>query len=158
MPSAYSRRTVLSLCAAGFGLGTGCLGNSTEGSNFAETTAMATDDDTTTGTHPTPNETALPASVVSDDEAKERALAAEKEYLAGQLRSAPCLDDWGTYPTTASKEATVTERTTDGVRAEVVHPYSYSTDRTEADGASSAEYLVTDHETTRVDGDVVTPC
>ena len=159
MPSAYTRRTLLSLCATGFGLGTaGCLGGSAPIETTTGTVDTAGANGTATSTHPTPDETTIPASVVPDAEAKERALAAEKEYLVGQLEDAPCLDGWGTYPTTASKRATVTDRTPEGVRVEVVHPYSYSTDSTEADGASRGEYLVTADEARRVDGDTVAPC
>jgi hypothetical protein len=163
MPSAYTRRTLLSLCATGFGLGTaGCLGGSSDDSAPAETTTgtveTASANGTATSTHPTPDETTIPASVVPDAGAKERALAAEKEYLVGQFEDAPCLDDWGTYPTTASKRATVTGRTPEDVRVEVVHPYSYSTDRSDVDGASRADYLVTADEARRTDGDTVSPC
>ena len=98
------------------------------------------------------------SSTVSDAEAKKRALAAEKEYLADRLRNASCLQNWGTTPTTSNERATVTGRTADGVRVEVHHPYSYSTDATEADFASSARYVVTADAVRRVDGDSVSPC
>ena len=155
MSSTYSRRTVLSYCTAVFGLGTaGCLGD-LSGDADATTTRNATTGPTQSTTL---DRTTVPAAAISDDDAKERALVAEKEYLVGQLKDAPCLDNWGTYPTTASKRATVADRTPEGVRVKVVHPYSYSTDRSEVDGASRADYLVTTDEERRADGDTVSPC
>jgi hypothetical protein len=125
----------------------------------ATTTRNATENATTGPTESTTlDRTTVPDAAISDDDAKERALAAEKEYLTEQLQSAPCLNNWGTYPTTARKRATVAGRTSEGVRIEVFHPYSYSTDRVEADGASRADYLVTADEAQRIDGDAVSPC
>lgn len=95
---------------------------------------------------------------VSDEAAKERALSAEKTYLTRQLQDAPCPENWGTRPTTASRRATVVNRTTEGVYVEVTHPYSYSTGSEEADGATEATYLVTDDGIERERGDHVYPC
>lgn len=157
MPSSRTRRSVLALLGSGFGLGTaGCFGDSRTDPAAAESTHSKTADDATTET--TATRTTVPPAVVSDADAKERALAAEEAYLTERLRSASCLSNWGTYPTTASKRATVADRTADGVRVEVVHPYSYSTDRTEADGASRAVYAVTADDAERVSGDAVSPC
>ena len=113
----------------------------------------------------TENQTIAPSDL-SDSAAKERALAAEEEYLEGQLSGATCLDDWGTTPTVVSKEATVTDRTEDGVRVDVRHPYWYTRTMSDqgtsiqehADGGSRATYLVTREDADRVDGDIVTPC
>ncbi|WP_435179390.1 hypothetical protein [Halorussus sp. AFM4] len=161
MPSTYSRRTVLACCATGLGVGAaGCLGSlpadPTDDSGPATATEVASG-----GTGPnatTADPTPIPAGVVSDAEAKKRALAAEERYLKDRLREASCLQNWGTTPTTSSERATVTDRTADGVRVEVHHPYSYSTDRTEADLASTARYVVTADAVRRVDGDEVSPC
>ncbi|WP_227356786.1 hypothetical protein [Haladaptatus salinisoli] len=56
------------------------------------------------------------------------------------------------------ERATVTERTAEGVSVEVTHPYSYSTEKTAADGGSNALYVVTPERSRRVRGDSVTPC
>lgn len=118
-----------------------------------------------TSTDSTENETISPTEL-SDSVAKERALAAEEEYLEGQLAGATCLDDWGTTATVVSKEATVTDRTEDGVRVDVLHPYWYTRTTSDqgtsiqehADGGSRATYLVTTEDENRMDGDVVAPC
>lgn len=178
MPSLRSRRDVLRACGAAFGIGTaGCLGGSPLGDDAGETTETSATDrsstaqsdatrstatlsaSTSTSTQSTTaGPTTIPASTVSDDEAKERALAAEKAYLRTQLKDASCLENWGTAPTTASKRATVAGRTADGVRVELQHPYSYSTGDTHADGASRATYLVTAEDEQRVEGDSISPC
>jgi hypothetical protein len=130
MSSTHTRRGLLRFFGAALGLGTaGCLDRRTS---------------------------ATPS--VSDEEAKERALAAEEAFLAGRLRNASCLTNWGTYPTTMSESATVVNRTADGVFVEVVHPYSYSTENVSADGGSNALYVVTADGTRRVRGDDVAPC
>lgn len=96
---------------------------------------------------------------VSNVTATERALAAERSYLRERLQNASCLADWGTTPTTVSKRATVTDRTSSGVYVEVTHPYWYSTDRTDADGGTNAMYLVTEESTRRERGETVSiPC
>ncbi|WP_152529726.1 hypothetical protein [Candidatus Halobonum tyrrellensis] len=99
------------------------------------------------------------ASSVSDDEATERALAAEEVYIRTQLKEASCTESWGLESYTGVEtEATVSERTADGVRVSVTHPYWYSTATTEADGASRATYLVTAESIQRVDGDSIISC
>jgi hypothetical protein len=189
MPSIDSRREVLCLCGTALGLGTaGCLGESSSGiggddspngtgsddspnGNGSAETTTSTDattrtqsatasTDTTVRTKSTTSErTTIPASELSDSEARERALAAEEQFLTERLRNAPCLTDWGTSPTTASKRARVTERTAEGVSVDVTHPYWYSTERTEADVASNAVYLVTADSVRRVRGERVSvPC
>lgn len=118
-----------------------------------------------TSTDSTENET-ISSTEFSDSAAKERALAAEAEYLEEQLAGATCLDDWGTTATVVSKEATVTERTEDGVRVDVLHPYWYTKTVSEqgtsiqehADGGSRATYRVTTEDAERMDGDDVAPC
>lgn len=161
MPSSRSRRDVLRVCGAAFALGTaGCLGGASDG-NTAETTGSTTttrSSTQSTTTQSTTEQTTIPPSKISDEEAKERALAAEKVYVEKYLKKASCLENWGTRPTTASKEATVTGRTAEGVRVEVSHPYSYSTGDTEADLASKGAYLVTIDGTARISGDSVSPC
>lgn len=152
MPSAFSRRDVVELFAVALSLGTaGCLAdsqNSDESKSTAQTTVSPSD--------------------VSDDKAKILALDAEEVYLSKHFANATCLEDWGTYPTTASKEASVTNRTAEGVYMDVVHPFSYRTKpkevgegkkvQTEADGASEASYLITDNSSIRLQGDAIAPC
>ncbi|QLG29685.1 hypothetical protein HUG10_18940 (plasmid) [Halorarum halophilum] len=96
---------------------------------------------------------------VGDAEARERALAAEGDHIAEQLENATCVEGWG--PTSyagVEREATVTNRTADGVYVEVTHPYWYSTGRDEADVGSNARYLVTADAVRRVGGTDVSPC
>ncbi|WP_430506481.1 hypothetical protein [Haloparvum sp. PAK95] len=98
-------------------------------------------------------ESTLAPSIVTDEEAKERALNAEEKYLKDHLSNATCLNDWGTTPTTASKQATVTKRTAEKVFVEVTHPYWFSTNRSEADSSSEAVYTVTADTAERKSGD-----
>jgi len=112
--------------------------------------------------------TTVPASALSDAAAKEQALVAEDDYLRDRLSDAACLDEWGTSASVASEEATVVERTADGVTVAVTHPFWWSRPRTQsdatrtvmehADGASEARYLVTAADAERVSGDDVSPC
>lgn len=95
---------------------------------------------------------------VSDANATDRALAAEEAYVSEHLSTAECVTEWGTDPTVVDRNATVTNRTADSVAVTVTQPYWYGTTDTEADGASEARYLVTANETTRVDGDDLSPC
>lgn len=153
MPASPTRRRFLG--STGIALATllaGCSGPD-----------VTTESRSTTDT--TENETISP-SILSDPAAKERALAAEEEYLEGQLAGATCLDDWGTTATVIEKEATVIDRTEDGVRVEVIHPYWYTKTvsgqgtsiQEHADAGTRATYLVTTEDADRVNGDVVTPC
>ncbi|MFC4449984.1 hypothetical protein [Halorussus aquaticus] len=188
MPSTHSRRTLLRSCGLALVLGTaGCLGGLQTGDppgdhdaseDAATRPGGSTARGTTASNGSTANDTATPRTTaatispgtVSDEAATERALAAEEAFLTERLGNASCLDDWGTYPTTAQKRATVVERTADGVRVEVSHPFSYSTEQTEtegdsrtvslvtADGASRAVYLVTADDARRVSGDTISPC
>lgn len=111
------------------------------------------------------------APPVSDTDAKERALQAEESYLTAHLSNASCLENWGTSPTVTNEEATVVNRTQDGVLVAVKHPFSYTkvlastgdsdstrSARSYADGASRARYLVTEEAVRRVSGDEVQPC
>ncbi|MCF2207356.1 hypothetical protein KI372_08590 [Halobacterium salinarum] len=118
-------------------------------------------------THRQPD-TAPNGTSLTDSTAKERALAAEAEYLRSELSGARCLDSWGTSATAVRKNATVTNRTADGVRVAVVHPYwsteswtepaSNRSHKTHTDGGSHAHYLVTPATVERVDGDSLAPC
>lgn len=92
---------------------------------------------------------------VSNETAKERALAAEESHLAETLGNVGCLDEWGTTATTASKRATISNRSSDGVYVAVTHPYWYYTDEVEADGSTNALYVVTAETTERKRGDPV---
>ena len=162
MPSTYPRRDVLRLCGVTLGLGTaGCLGDSSNENSSGEpnvsnsTTPEAT---TTQTTSTTPERTTIAVSDVPDEEAKERAIGAEEEFLTAQLQNSSCLTNWGVSETTASTRATVTKRTADGVYVEVTHAYSYSTENVEADGASIAVYVVTADSIQRDRGDSISPC
>jgi len=88
-----------------------------------------------------------------------------------RLSNANCLETWETNPTVTNENATVVNRTQDGVIVRVEHPYSYTevpanTDDTDqnvtvssyADGASRARYLVRRNDIRRVSGDVIRPC
>lgn len=169
MPSTYSRRDVLRVGGVTFGLGTaGCLGDSPGGNDSHDTTvsnsttsgstSTRTDSPTTRTTSTTSERTTVAPSDVSDEAARERALTAEEAFLTEQLRNAPCLTNWGTSETTASTYATVTDRTADGVYVDVQHAYWYSTEDAEADGASTAVYVVTADSIRRDRGDSISPC
>ena len=96
---------------------------------------------------------------VTDEAARERALAAEEQYLRDRLENASCAEGWGTNSYTGiQQEATVVNHTTDGVFVDVVHPFWYGTATVDADGRSEATYLVTDDEARRVRGTDVSPC
>lgn len=153
MPSPPSRRDVLSLCGLAVGLGAaGCLGG--RPSDLFPPDPTPTPDATgTPAATPT-----LPRSAVSDREARERAIAAEEEYLAERLGSADCLRDWGTHATTADERASVETRTAEAVVVDARHPYWYTTGTAEGDDVSRARYHVTREEERRVDGDAVSPC
>ncbi|HKL30089.1 MAG TPA: hypothetical protein VJ898_12605 [Natrialbaceae archaeon] len=90
----------------------------------------------------------------------ERALATEEGYLEAVFRNASCVESWGTDATVGiDREATVVNRTADGVYVEVTHPYWYGTDdNTEVDDGSNALSLVTSETVHRVRGDEVSPC
>ena len=126
MPSTCTRRTVLGVFGIALGLGImGC----------------------------TSAESSEPA--VSNRTAKRRALAAEESYLTDKLQSVSCLEEWGTTATTASRDATVTNRTSDGVHVEITHPYWYHSERVEADASTNALYIVTADSVERKRGDSV---
>jgi hypothetical protein len=96
---------------------------------------------------------------VSDDAARERALAAEERYLRSRLGNAPCVDGWGLNSYTGvDAESTVVNRTDAGVHVDVVHPFWYGTAETDADGRSEATYLVTADGVRRLRGTEVSPC
>lgn len=96
---------------------------------------------------------------VSNDDARERALTAEEQHIAETFESASCVEAWSlTSFVGLEAEATVVNRTSDGVYVDVRHPYSYSTAAVDADVESKAQYLVTDDDVERVDGTDVAPC
>lgn len=121
---------------------------------------VGTDPATTTTTTETTQttQTTITQDVVSEEDAKNRALRAEETFLTTTLGNATCLDDWGTTASTTHEEATVLNRTSDGVIVEVTHPYWYTKGSTHADGGSHARYLVTPDETGRLEGSDVHPC
>ena len=96
---------------------------------------------------------------VTNEEARERALAAEKRHITDQLANASCVESWSPNSFVGiEREASVTNRTGGGVHVAVRHPYSYSTDQAEADVASDAVYLVTADDVDRLSGTTVSPC
>jgi hypothetical protein len=97
---------------------------------------------------------------IPNESAKERALDAEEAYLKAQFRNASCVESWGTYATAGiDRNATIINRTADGVYVEVTHPYWYGTDdNTEVDDGSTALYLVKHETVHRIRGDDVSPC
>lgn len=115
------------------------------------------------GTEPPSTTTTMVDSTVapsdlSDSTAKERALNTEEAYLSARLRNASCLRSWGTAPTTGTANATVVNRTSEGVIVEAHHPYSYATNSSHADGLSHARYLITPTNSTRLSGNQIEPC
>jgi len=101
----------------------------------------------------------LGGPAVSNDDAKDRALAAEEQHITEQLENAPCVEGWSPTSFVGLEEAaTVTNRTAEGVVVQVRHPYSYATEDEEADVESTARYLVTIEEAQRIDGTDVSPC
>ncbi|WP_256295978.1 hypothetical protein [Haloarchaeobius salinus] len=113
---------------------------------------------TTTAPLPPTPQPVSDLSELSESEAGEIALQAEETYLSMHLRNASCLETWGTYPTTSSTVATVVNRSAERIIVTVQHPYSYSTDTSEADSSSTARYRVTENGTTRLSGDEIAPC
>jgi hypothetical protein len=96
---------------------------------------------------------------VTDDAAKERALTAEEQYLTARFENASCVEDWGLQSFTGiDREATVVNRTTDGLYVDVTQPFWYSTAEVEADVSSEATYLVTRDDVARVAGREIKPC
>lgn len=101
----------------------------------------------------------LSGAGVSPDEAKERALAAEEEHITDQLENASCVKSWSPISFVGIEEnATVINQTAEGVFVEVTHPYSYSTERDEADYRSEARYRITAEDEERISGTKVSPC
>lgn len=96
---------------------------------------------------------------VTDEEARERALAAEEQHITEQLGNASCVESWSpTSPVGLEEEVTVTNRTDEGVYVVVKHPYSFATEQQEADTESEARYLVTPEDVNRISGTKVSPC
>lgn len=98
-------------------------------------------------------------SDVTDEEARERALDAEEQYITEQLENASCVESWS--PTSfvgLEEEATIMNRTDKGVQVVVKHPYSVATEELEADTESEARYLVTPEDEDRISGTKVSPC
>jgi len=96
---------------------------------------------------------------VTNEEARERGIAAEEQHITEQLGNASCVESWSLNSFVGlEEEASVTNRTADGVYVMVQHPYSYSTKQEEADVASEAQYLVTADDVDRLSGTHVSPC
>lgn len=96
---------------------------------------------------------------VTDEEAKERALAAEEQHITDQLENTSCVESWS--PTSfvgLEEEATVTNRTDEWMHVVVKHPYSVTTEEIEADTESESRYLVTSENVDRISGTKVSPC
>ncbi|SDX38707.1 hypothetical protein SAMN05443574_14110 [Haloarcula vallismortis] len=95
---------------------------------------------------------------IMESEATDRALEAETEYVSARLQNASCLTYGETGEFTTSAEATVINRTQDGVVVNVQRPYSWEKDGTVADLVSNASYLVTENQTIRRSGTSIAPC
>ena len=96
---------------------------------------------------------------LSDENAREMALEAEKSHLESELRDAECLNSWGTDGSVTPKEADAVCRSADGIHVDVVHPYWTSREEDDVlDTASDARYVVNEEETERVGGDAISPC
>ncbi|PSQ27184.1 hypothetical protein BRD03_07925 [Halobacteriales archaeon QS_9_68_17] len=147
-----TRRALLSLRGTGLCLGSGCLDGRLPASDSDDAANEST------RTNATAERPTLSPADVSDAAARDRALAAEEEFLEAELGNASCLNDWGTTPSTASESAEVVERSAEGVTVSVTHPYWFSTDDAEADGASNAFHVVTGDETRRASGTEIDPC
>jgi len=146
---ASSRRKFLELLGAGLSVGiAGCVSDLSDDSG---------DDSEESGTTMTEGTTVAPAAV-SDSDARIRALRAEEEFISENLRTAACVEEWGTSETTAETNAEVTERTVDGVYVEIQHAYWATTDTSELDGVTSATYVVTKESTDRISGRGVSHC
>lgn len=101
----------------------------------------------------------LTGAGVSNDAAKEQALDAEEAYITEQFEDAPCVESWSlTSFVGIEEEASVLNRTADGVYVDVTHPLSYATDEEEADVKTEATYLVTPDAVRRVSGTNASPC
>jgi len=96
---------------------------------------------------------------VTDEDAKERALTAEEQYITEQLENASCVNSWSLNSYVGLEEqATVTNQTDKGVHVAVKHPYTYGTEKDEADGGTEAHYLVTPDQVDRINGTKLSPC
>lgn len=76
-----------------------------------------------------------------------------------QLENASCVESLGLESYTGVEtEATIVNRTEDGVRVDVIHSYWYSTADEEADSAAEATYFVTADDAQRVNGNTIITC
>ncbi|MBO4249139.1 hypothetical protein IL252_15070 [Halomicrobium sp. IBSBa] len=125
----------------------GCVGNPGPAGTVTETKSNATNSTERTV-----------VSNVNETKVVERALDAEKAYVASKLRNASCVESWDTYPIVMDREGTVVNQTTSGLYVDVQQPYAWGNEDIEADSASRATYLVTDNETQRVSGPEIDPC
>lgn len=163
-PDASRAGTVVLVCCLLLGLSlAGCLGVGDATERGGTQTGVDTPNQTATPTDiHTADRTASPTetpTAPSDTDAEERALAAEEEYITDRLENAACVNSWGLTDYGGIPEnATVSERSEDGVTVEVTHPYWYGTDSKEVDAGTRAEYLVTEESVQRVDGDELEPC
>lgn len=161
MPTPRSRRRVLQRVGAalvsGGGLA-GCLDVEPDESDGSDDSTETTHSETTDVETTTEFRTGTPPTEDAEPTAEAQALAAEERYLVSRLQNASCLLSWGTTPATASKEATIVNRSADGVVVDVTHPYWYSIEGEEADLVSEAFYLVNETGVRRTSGDEVSPC
>ena len=102
--------------------------------------------------------TTTTAPAISEGEAKNRALEAEKQYLDETLNSQPCGDGSSETPI-VENTATIENETSDGFSVNVEYGYSFNEDDgAHYDGRSEATYLVTENQTKRVSGTDISPC
>lgn len=143
----------------------GCAGIGSTGTDVTDEEVSSTGPDVTdeevssTGPDVTDEEASSTAPDVTDEEARERALDAEERHITERLENSSCVESWSLNSYVGLEEqATTTNRTDSGVYVAVKHPYTYGTEREEADVASEAEYLVTTDDLNRVSGTDVSPC
>lgn len=92
---------------------------------------------------------------ISAEEAKQRALASEEEYVRHRLQNASGLDDWGTTGGTVTEKATVVNQSDGGYYVRVVHPYWFTEGSSHADLGTRAVYYVDADTVRRVEGSEV---
>lgn len=115
-------------------LSAGCLSSSSSSQQSGTPPTVESDATDIAGT-------AVPG--LSDEDAKERALSAEREFLSEYLQDKSCLSEWGFSAPVVAEKAVIRNRTANTVIVAVQHPYWYSTGGEHGDTYSTAIYTVT---------------
>lgn len=97
------------------------------------------------------------SATISNENATERALSAEADYIFSQLANASCVDR-GAPSGHGNEHAEVIKRTNQGVHVRVDHPYHYSSGELEADAETTARYRVNQTSAIRLRGSSISPC